>query len=324
MSVRKNILLVGATIGALTVSVAAVASNYPERAINIIVPFGPGGTDSIARLVGQVMSEDLGQPVVVNNKPGASGTIGTAYVANRVEADGYTLLLGSPGSVTASGPLFPDLPYSGIDDLEPIGQIVSVPNFLVVSSALDINNVQGLLDYVEEQGDGVSYGTSGVGTSQHLAAELLANMVGLDMVHIPYKGSAAALADIVGGVLDIAFVDPTAVPMIEDGRVSLVGITTPERLKALPDFPTLSEVGAEEYSAGNWYGLFAPKGTDKEIVQQLNQSLRVALESDEVKEKIFAMGMDPIVTTTAEFQDFLIEDASRWAEVVDVAEIKIE
>lgn len=302
---------------------AAAHTEYPNKPVTIVVPFGPGGTDTIARLVGQVMSEELGQPVIVNNRPGASGTLGSAYVAKRSEPDGYTLLLGSPGSVTASSSLFPNLAYSH-KDLVPIGQIVSVPNFLVTNKSLTLKTTDDLVKLTKERKDPISYATSGVGTSQHLAAELFSHTVGIEMLHVPYKGSAAALTDIVGGVLDIAFVDPTAVPMIRSDMVNLVGITTPNRSKALPDLPTLAEVGATGYSAGNWYGLFAPKGTDPKIIDRLNKALHVALSNKEVQEKIFGMGMDPVLSSPNEFAEFLEEDVARWKNIIEVANIRPE
>src|SRR5690606_69011 len=282
-----------------------------------------GGVDTVGRMIGEEMAKTLGQPVIVNNRPGAAGQLGTDFVATRAEPDGYTILLGSPGAVTAGPALFPDLNYKPARDLAAVGLAVKIPNVVAVNPGFSANNISELVALAKSGKYKVTYGSGGIGTSQHLAGELLAYTLGIEMLHVPYKGTAPSITDAIGGQIDMTFADPTVAPYIRSGKLKLMGITLGERSKALPDFPTLAEQGAKGYDAGNWYGFLVPKKTPAPIIEKLNNAINRALEKESVQKQLLSMGMDPSPMTPDEFQQFLNKDTAQWSDLVKKAAIKV-
>ena len=319
----RQILAAGLFLGLYATSFVTAAADFPSRPITLVVAFpAGGGVDTVGRLIGDEMAKTLGQPVIVNNRPGAAGQVGTDYVATRAEADGYTILLGSPGAITAGPALFPDLNYKPAKDLAAVGLAVRIPNLVAANPDFPANNVSELVALAKSGKHKITYGSGGIGTSQHLAGELLAYTLGIDMLHVPYKGTAPSITDAIGGQIDMTFADPTVAPYIRSGKLKLIGITLGERSKALPDFPTLAEQGAKGYDAGNWYGFLAPKKTPAAVIERLNDAVNHALEKDSVQKQLLSMGMDPSPMTPDEFQKFLDKDTAQWSELVKKAGIK--
>lgn len=319
-----SVFILSALLGTAFGPDAAKAA-YPEQPITLVVPFAAGGgVDGVARLIGKAMSEDLGQPIVVENRPGAGGQVGTSQVALRAEPDGYTVLIASPGAITAGPALFPSLKYDPKRDLAAVGQAVTIPNVVVAHPSFPATNVKELVEIAKSGKVQVNYGSGGVGTSQHLAGELLAYNLGIPMRHVPYKGTAPAVVDTISGQVQMTFADPSAMVHVREGRLRAIGITTGKRSRALPDLPTLAEQGATGYDASNWYGFLVPKTTPQEVIDRLNKAVNYALGRPEVVQALLNMGMDPTPTSPAEFQAFLDADFARWSELVKALGLKPE
>lgn len=312
---------------ALTALVALTSSparaEYPERPVTIIVPFAAGGgVDTVARLVGKSMATNLGQSVIVDNRPGAAGQIGTDFVARRAEPDGYIILMGSPGAITAGVALASSLAYNPKRDLATVGQAVIIPNILAANPSFPANNVKEMVELVKSGKLQINYGSGGTGTSQHLAGELLAHTLGIPMLHVPYKGTAPSIVDAISGQIQLTVADPSVIPYVRAGKLRAIGVTTATRSQALPDLPTLAEQGATGYDAGNWYGFFAPKKTPAAVIKRLNQSINHALVEPDVQKALLALGMDPTPRSPEEFQVFLDADLARWTNLVNTLGLK--
>lgn len=295
----------------------AHAADYPDRTISWVVPFPPGGAmDAIARVLGDTMSEELGQSIVVENKPGAGGNIGASYVA-KAKPDGYTLMIVANG-MAVNPALYEKLNYDPITDFTPISLLAAVPNILVTqASRSDVNSVQDVVSQVRAEPGKYSYASAGVGTSIHLAGALFTYLEKLDMLHVPYKGSGPAVSDLISGRVDYMFDSITsAKPYIDAGKLKALGITTTTRSPSLPDLPTLEESGIESYELTPWFATFAPAGTSPEIIDKLNASMLKAMESDKVK-KIFAtIGAEKIGSTPEELRDYLANETSKWEKII--------
>lgn len=320
--IGSTLLLISAL---LLPSMAAQAENdFPNRPITLVVAFpAGGGVDTVGRLIGKAMSEKLGQPIIIENRPGAAGQLGTTHVARRAKADGYTLLLTSPGAATGGPAIFPDLDYDTKRDLAAIGLVVTMPNLLVANPKFPARTAADLIE-LAKSGQVITYGSGGVGTGQHLAGELLAHTLGIKMLHVPYKGTAPAVIDTISGQIDLSFPDTSAIQHVRSGQLNIIGVTTAERSRALPDLPTIAEGGASGYSAASWYGLVAPKKTPASTINRLNEALNHALQQPEIQETLLANGMDPTPTTPEEFQQFLEEDLERWTSLVQAIGLKAE
>ena len=312
----------------LAVAVAAAvlvqpvfAQTYPNRPVRLVVPFSPGGAADVpGRILTQKMSEALGHQVVVDNRPGAGSTIGADLVA-KAPPDGYTLLTIS-NTHFVSAALYRKLNYDPLNDYTPITQVTSAPNVLIVHPSLPAQSLAEFIALAKRKPGALSYGTPGIGTSPHLSMELLKSMAGIDLQHVPYRGTAAAVTDLIGGQIAATFANAlTAKPQVDAGRVRALAITGPKRIEALPNVPPVAEAGVPGYEAMQWYGLLAPAGTPPPIVARLNAEALKALQSDEMKEKLAADGAQPVGTSAEEFAALIRSELDKWTRVARAADI---
>nr|WP_257022459.1 tripartite tricarboxylate transporter substrate binding protein [Pigmentiphaga litoralis] len=298
---------------------AALAQDaWPNRPINWVVPFAPGGsTDVVARTLGQEMSKSLGQPVIIENRPGAAGGVGAAYVA-RAKPDGYTLFGGTISTHAINASLYKNLSYDPVKDFAPVSLIAYVPNVLMVDAKLPIHSVQELIAYAKAQPGKLTFASSGAGTSTHLAGELFADTIQVPMTHVPYKGSPQALQDVVAGLVPFLFDQLTAgEAMIKAGRLRALAVTSPKRSALAPNVPTMAEAGLPNFEMVSWQALYAPQGTPPNVVQRLNAEVVKALQNPEVRQKMTQqLGMEVVGSTPAELQAFMAKEIPRWAELV--------
>ena len=320
---RGILVLVAWTVLALGTA-NAQAQDYPTRPVRIIVPFSPGGAvDGPIRVIADVMSKSMGMGVVIENKPGAGATIGTDVVA-KAAPDGYTLLLASQTNVI-SATLYPKLPYDPVDDFVPISLIGREPGVLVVHPSVPVKTFQEFVAYVKERPGKIDYASSGNGSGQHLFMALLASMTGMKMNHVPYRGSAQATTDLLGGTVQ-ASIPGTAgmVGHIKAGKLRALAVTGSKRSPQLPDVPTLAESGVPGYEAYVWMGLMAPKGTPTLIVEKLQREIVRALATNEVKAYMDTAGIEIVGSTPAEFGEYFRTDKDRWAKVIKEIGAKVE
>jgi tripartite-type tricarboxylate transporter receptor subunit TctC len=309
---------------ALAVGALAHAQSYPVRAVKIIVPSPPGdGSDLIARTIAQRFSDEWGKPVVVENRAGAGGRIGTE-TAVKAAPDGYALLMGNAGSNGINAAIYPTLPYKLESDFIPISQVIRAPNVLVVNPALKVRDVSEFIRLLKAQPGKFAYASGGVGSSAHLSAELFKLMAGVDLLHVPYKGAGAALNGVIGGDV-VMFLGnlPPAVGHIKAGRVQALGVTSMQRSSMLPEAPTLHETGLKDFETIAWFGLFAPAGTPAEIVQRVYQSTVKAVAAQEVRELFAKIGGIPVANTPDEFRAIVLSDIAKWRRVVAQSGISI-
>ena len=301
---------------------AAAQSNYPSRTVRIIVPSPPsGGTDIVARVLAQHFSNAFGQQFFVDNRAGAGNLIGIEAAA-RAAPDGYTLLV-SASTIALNSVLYKKVPYDPVRDFTPITLAATAPNILVVNPKLPINSVADLIAAAKAEPGKLTYGTPGIGTSPHLCMELFKSMAGVDLQHVPYKGTAAAVTDIIGGQIDVAFATAlTAKPLIDAGRLRALAVSGPRRSDALPNVPPVAEAGVPGYEAMQWYGLLAPAGTPTAVVERVHAQAIVALRSPEMKARLAADGAEPLGTTPAEFGAYIKRELDKWARVRDAAHIE--
>ena len=306
----------------LLTTTAAGAQAYPSKAVRLIVPFAAGGsTDIIGRTVGQKLNEMWGQPVLVDNRPGGSTVIGTDAVA-KAAPDGYTLLI-TPAPFTIVPSLIGKLPYDPAKDFEPITLINTTPLVIVVHPGVPARSIKELIALAKSRPGALNYGSSGAGGSNHLAGELFNAMAGVKMVHVPYKGNAPALADLVGGHVDAVFNGLTsAMPLIKSGRLRALAVTSLARAGALPEMPTLDELGLKGFQAVAWNGLTAPARTPKEVIARLNADVLKVVRSPELAERQKAEGSDPVGNSPAQYAAFLRDEIAKWAKVIKQAGIK--
>lgn len=301
----------------LAVPVTAHADDYPSRAVSWTVPFPPGGAmDVIARVLGETMAVELGQPFVIENKPGAGGNIGAAHVA-KAKPDGYTIMIVANG-MAVNPWLYQRLHYDPQEDFEPISLLAAVPNVLVTQAdRSDVNTLQDVIDQTKAEPGKYTYASAGVGTSIHLAGALFTYMDDLDMLHIPYRGSGPAVADLLGGQVDYMFDSITsAKPHIDSGALKPLAITTRNRSASLPDVPTVAESGIEGYELTPWFGAFAPAGTPPEIIETLHTALMNAMKTEKVQEIFESIGAETIGSTPEELRDYLVAETDKWEEVI--------
>jgi tripartite-type tricarboxylate transporter receptor subunit TctC len=321
---NKKWMLCAAIGAVVAIPVGAVAQAFPSKSVKVVVPWPPGGgVDTMTRIVQPKLAEGLGQPVVVENRAGAAGSIGTDYVAKSAP-DGYTLIVGSPGPMSIAAVLNPKLPYKPATDFVAIGRTTSISNILVVNLSLPANNVSELIALARAQPGKLTFGSSGMGSALHLTGELFKMMAKVDMLHVPYKGTSPALADIMGGQTHLMFADPSALPLVRSGKLRALGQTTLKRSTSMSDIPTIAESGLPGYVADNWYGVFAPAGTPGPVVARLNAELVKALNDPDVKAKLIAAGQDPSPSTPEEMGAALKTDIAQWSRVVDAAKIRLD
>lgn len=307
-AVMASALAIGAT--------AQAQAEFPDKPIRLILPYPPGGpTDLLARLVAAEMSNTIGQQVIVDNRPGASGMIGAEQVA-RAEPDGYTILANASLHVINPS-IYPDMRYDAIKDFAPITQLAAVPLVLVVPPSSPIKSPQDIVAQNQQKPGQLSFGSAGTASSQQLAGESFKIAAGIDMLHVPYRGSAPALADLVGGQIDMMFDSmPSAMPFIQSGQLRAVATTTSQRAKALPDIPTVAESGFPGFDISTWYGFWAPAGTPEHVVAKLSEHAALALKNPKVQERYAGMGAEPVGSTPAEFAAYNVSEASKWADIV--------
>ncbi|WP_313303363.1 tripartite tricarboxylate transporter substrate binding protein [Diaphorobacter sp.] len=303
-----------------TLGWAQGAGSYPNKPIHLINPFAAGGSlDQLARMLGQHLSEALKQPVVVENKTGASGNIGAEFVA-RSAPDGYTLVMGSSATHGIAPSIYgARLPFDAIKDFTAISATVVQKNVLVVNAAVPAKNVQELIALAKAQPGKLSFGSSGAGTSQHLGGELFKHMAKVDMLHVPYKGSALAMQDLLGGQLTMMFVDiPTSLPYIRAGKLRALGQTAAQASPALPDVLPLAAQGLPNFDIKAWYGVLGPAKMPDDVVRRLNASILEFTANPAVREKLLGIGMEPLNLDPAQSAAFIAEELKKWAQVVKV------
>ncbi len=304
---------------------AAVAQEFPARPVRMVIPIGPGSSmDITGRMVAQKMSEGWGQPVVVDNRPGAGGNIGADVVA-KAQPGGYTVLFCSP-SLAIARSAYRKLPYDALWDLEPVTQVSSRGNVLVVHPSLGVNSVKELIALARARPGQLSFGSGGgSGSSDHLVVELFNLMAGVNITHVPYKSGPQAQNDLLGGRIQVYFGGiPVNLPMIRAGKVKALGVSLARRSPALPDVPTVAEAGVPGYEVNVWYGMFAPRGTPRAVVAKIAADLGRQLKSPEMQERLAALGVDAAGTTPAEFKAMFTEEVAKWAKVVKAARITLD
>ncbi|CAM4142310.1 Tripartite-type tricarboxylate transporter receptor subunit TctC [Comamonas aquatilis] len=306
---------------AVAMPAIAAADAFPARPIKLVVPFAPGGnTDVVARLLSQGMSETLGQPVVVENIAGANGAIGASRVA-AASNDGYTLLFGTAGTQAINLSLYKNLSQKNLADFEYIALVTSIPNVLVVNEAkTPVKSVAELVVRAREQRAGMSYGSPGTGSTVHLSGELLKSAARLDLVHAPYKGSAPALTDLIGGQIDFIFENITpALPFVQGGKLKALAVTSSERLPLLPHVPTMKESGFPSFVTATWNGVLAPKGTPAAVVKRIEAAALKTAASTEFKTKVAALGGEPRQLDSAAFRNFTQNEFKHWEGIIQAA-----
>lgn len=315
-------VLCSATVPAMT---ANAAEAFPSRPIRLIVPFTPGGTtDILARLVAQKAGETLGQPMVVENRPGAGGNIG-AEAAARSAADGYTLLMGTLGTQVTNQFIYPRMPYDSATDFAPVTLVANSPNVLLVNSTLAANTIGELIALAKREPGKINYASTSTGGSPHLSGELLNMMAGVKMQHVPYKGAAPAMNDLLAGQVNLMFDNlPSALGQIQGGRIKALAVTGVKRASVLPSVPTVRESGLPDYEVNSWFGLLAPAGTPPERLRQLEQAIDKVLAMPDVRKRIQELGAEPGGEGSAAFAAQIKADTDKWSRVIRTAGIKAQ
>jgi tripartite-type tricarboxylate transporter receptor subunit TctC len=310
-----------ASIGLAVLLCAAVDSRaeYPDKPVRMIVPFTPAGaTDLLARLVGEQLGKRLGQPVVIDNRPGAGANVG-AEIAARAPADGYTMLMGPASVYAISATLYPKLGYDLRKDLIPVALVANVPHVLLVNKDLSVNSVPELIALAKKQNGGLNIASQGSGTVSHLEAELLKHMAGIDMTHVPYRGSAPALLDLMGGRVQVMFDSiASALPHIRAGKLRAIAVAAATRSPLLPELPTVAE-SLPGYSAHSWLGIFVPAGTPKPAVERLQRDLVAVVEDPKARVRLLEAGFEPKGSTSAAFAKLVREELAKWAPMVKMS-----
>ena len=310
---------------ALLSSANAYAQAYPSRPIHLVVPFPAGGpTDVIARAIGQKLSDAVGQPVVIDNKPGAGGAIGSEAVA-RSAPDGYTVVIGTSSTHSIGPALNPKTPYKVERDFAPVSLVATAPNVLIVSPKLPVNSVRELIALAKAQPGKLNYATSGVGTIVHLSSVLFANMAGIDIVHVPYKGVTQALPDIMSGQIALMFDNIVGVlPRVKAGQEKAIAVTSLKRSALAPNIPTVAESGLPGYESETYFGIFAPAGTPETVVTKLSQDLAQVLKRPDLKELLATQGAEAVGSDPAKLAAVVRADTAKWEKVIKAAGVKIE
>ena len=301
----------------LLAGASVFAQAYPTKPVTIVVPFAAGGTtDILARIIGQALTAELGQSVIVDNRAGAGGNIG-GQAAAKATPDGYTLFMGTVGTHAINASLYKKMPFDPIKDFAPLSRVANVPNLLVANPNQPFKSVKDLIAYAKANPGKVNFGSSGNGSSIHLSGELFKSLAKVDMVHVPYKGSAPAVTDLLGNQIAIMFDNlPSVIPHVRSGKLRAIAITTAKRSPELPDVPTIAEAGVPGYEAMSWFGLLAPAATPAPVLAKLSGALAKVLANPEVKKKIVDQGGEPVNETPAQFAAFIQSESVKWGKVV--------
>jgi tripartite-type tricarboxylate transporter receptor subunit TctC len=322
--VRLKAVAIAVCLAALALSRPASAEDWPTRSVTLIVPFAPGGTtDIVARIIGQALSARLGQSVVVENVGGAGGTLG-ANQAAKAAPDGYTIFMATIAHTMAPG-IYKSLPYDFEKDFDPITVIAYVPNIVIVHPAVPAKTIGELLAYIRANPGKVNYGSAGIGSTEHMSGELMAAMANLKMVHVPYKGGAPMMADLIAGHIEMSIeTSGSATPHIKAGSVRALAVSTAKRSPAFPDLPTVAEAGLTGYDVKTWYGLLAPHGTPAAVRDRLYQELAEILKSPDIKARLADIGAEPGGETPDAFTGFIKSETDKWIKLAKDAHISVE
>ena len=316
----KNLL----AVVLLALSSAVSAQAYPSRPIKFVVPFAPGGgTDLVARIISVKMSESMGQPVVIENRGGAGGQIGTAFAAKSAP-DGYTIVIGST-PLTIGHSLYKNLPYDLLRDFAPLSLVVKQPLTLLVASSAPANSVKELIALAKAQSGKLNHASGGNGTGTHLAAELFKSLAGVDIVHVPYNGQAAALNAALAGQVTVVFDQPgTSLGHVQAGKIKMLAVTSKARSPQSPNTPTMEEAGVPGYEVDSWFGVFAPAGTPRDVIERLSAEIAKSAKLPDVRDKLTAQGFVVVGSTPAEFDAFVKAEVAKWKRVIDVSGAKAD
>jgi tripartite-type tricarboxylate transporter receptor subunit TctC len=325
LSLAAGLLSLAAVLGGGSARAADAATGFPDRPVRLIVPFPPGGgTDILARPVAQKLGEKWGQPVIIENRAGAGGNIGTEAAA-RAPADGYTLVLGTVGTHAINQSLYRHLPYDAVRDFAAITLVANTPNVLVLNPAVPARSVQELIALAKARPGALNYASPGNGTPPHLAAEIFKNMAGVSITHVPYKGSGPAMTDLLGGQVQMMIANaPVVLPYIKSGKLIGLASTSAARPATLRDLPTLAESGLKGYEADTWYGLFAPAGTPPEVVQKLNADVVAVLKSPEIQAFFAQQGAEVIGDSPADASAKVRAEVEKWHGVIQSIGLKLD
>ena len=320
-TIRKTGLLLLLAAG----SAAALAQTYPSKPIRILVAYPPAGTtDILARTVGQKMTEVWGQPVIVDNRPGANGNIGTE-IAARATPDGYTILMAAAATHSINNTLYPKLTWDAVRDFAPIGLVALVPNILVVNNALPVKSVKELIAYAKANPGKLAHGSPGNGSTSHLSMELFKSLTGTQMTHVPYKGSAPVLADLLAGQISLTMDNiPVYLPHAKAGKIRALAVGSRKRTSAAPDLPTAEEAGVPGLVAVSWFGLVAPARAPKPVVDQLSKETARILKLPDVHKRISDLGADPVGSTPQEYAAFIQSEIKKWRKVIQDAGVRLD
>lgn len=319
----KAFVHIAMTLAALTAGLVS-AQNYPAKPVRIVVGFTAGGvSDIVARAAGQKMSELLGQPVIIDNAPGAGGIIATDRVA-KAPADGYLLLLASNGPLAVNPSIYAKLPYDPVKDFALVSMIAAVPFVVIVNPVVPVQNMQQLIALAKLRRN-LTYSSAGVGSTAHLAAEYLKSIAGFEALHVPYKGSPPALTDLMAGQIDMMVeAVPSALTYIRSGKLHALAVAARSRSSSLPAVPTTAEAGYKGYEVGSWFGIAAPAGTPREVVARLNQVITTGIASSDLRERLLGQGAEPFADSPEDFGNLLRDEIARWARVAKSAGIRPE
>jgi tripartite-type tricarboxylate transporter receptor subunit TctC len=329
MAIRKTGIsrrsLVGFALCASLVPAIALAQTYPAKPVKVMVGFSPGGAvDNVARLLSQSMSKDMGASFIVENRPGATGIIAAEQVA-KAPADGYTLLVATQSTMVVAPSVFSKMSFDPVADFTPISLVASVPMVLVVANGVPVKNVQELIAYAKSQKGGLPYASSGQGGPQHVATELFASMAGLNMVHVPYKGEANAISDLLGNQVPVMFGNlPSLLPHIKSGKLRAIAVSSLQRSSAAPEIPTVAESGLPGFETLTWFGLFAPAGMPQPVVDRLNAEVKKSLASPDVHAKLVQQGLTVVGGSSAELKAYMKQEVPKWGKLLKNANIKPE
>jgi len=315
----------GLFVGALACLPNAGAQEYPTKPIRLVITYPPGGnTDLVGRALALKLGESMGQQVVVDNRGGAGGVLGSMITAQSAP-DGYTIMLGTSAGMVINPLLSRKLTYDPVRDFAPVSMVVIVPQLLVINPQLPVKNVRELIAFAKAKPGYLNAGSSGVGTPNHFGTELLKWLAGVDIVHVPYKGGAPALTDLLGGQIQMAFSSvPAVLPHIKAGRLVALGVGSAKRSPALPNVPTIAEAGVPGYEYTTWYGIFAPAKTPRPLIARLNTEIVKAMETPDIKDRFTALGGDPDPGTPEELRAYMANESAKWAKIIKAANIRVE